>query len=203
MQSSTVYDYIIQLRQQYPDKKLYAVCGDACASGAYYMASASDAIYANKSSIVGSIGVVMNGFGFVDTLHKLGVERRLVTSGKNKAFMDSFSPQKANDIKHTKEIMNLMHHQFIEDVKRGRGKRLKSNPDLFSGLIWTGEQARQLGLIDDFGDINTVSANVIKQEKIIDYTYSGDLFQRISHGMTREPMLSIANYFGLFPSGIH
>lgn len=202
VQSSTIYDYIIELRKQYPEKKLYAVCSDACASGAYYIASAADEIYANKSSIVGSIGVIMNGFGFVDTMHKLGVERRLITSGTSKGFMDPFSPLKPANVEHTKAMMDSIHQQFINDVKKGRGARLRDDPTLFSGLVWTGEQAIHLGLIDGFGDVNSVARLIIKQDELIDYTYHGDFIQRLSQNVTNDTVLNVANFFGLEPQGM-
>lgn len=203
VQSSNIYDRIKQLRKQYPEKKLYAVCSDACASGAYYIASAADEIYANQSSIVGSIGVVMNGFGFVDTMHKLGVERRLITSGTNKAFMDPFSPINPSNVEHTKEMMDIIHKQFIKDVKKGRGNRLQDNPDLFSGLVWTGEQAFSLGLIDGFGDVNSVAKFVIKEEEIVDYTDHGNFLQRLSQNVTNDTVLTLASFFGLAPQGLY
>ncbi len=202
VQSSNIYNTILDLRHQYPDKKLYAVCGDACTSGAYYIAAAANEIYANPVSLVGSIGVVMNGFGFVDILHKLGIERRLVTSGANKALLDPFSPLKQEEVEYTQQLMDIIHQQFIRDVKQGRGKRLHHDPQLFSGLIWTGQQALALGLIDGFGDVNSVAKSIAKEDNIIDYTYYGDLMHRLSHVITNDTALSVSNHFSALLRGL-
>ncbi|MGD8560825.1 MAG: S49 family peptidase, partial [Gammaproteobacteria bacterium] len=148
VQAGYVYDEIKRLRKKYPDTKLYAVVTDMCASGGYYIAVAADEIYANKASIVGSIGVLMNGFGFVETMEKLGVERRLVTAGEHKGALDPFSPIKKDELKHVQSLLNDVHQQFIDVVKEGRGDRLVDSPDIFSGLFWNGEQGLKLGLVD-------------------------------------------------------
>ena len=170
VQSAYIYDEVIRLRELNPEIKVYAVIMDICASGGYYIASAADEIYANKSSLVGSIGVIMNGFGFVDTLKKLGVERRLYTAGENKGFLDPFSPSNKEQIAHAEKLLKNIHVQFITAVKEGRGSRLKDEARIFSGLIWTGEQGRELGLVDEFGSASFVAREVIKAETIIDYT---------------------------------
>lgn len=180
VQAGEVYSAILSYRKKYPNIKVYAVCTDACASGAYYIAAAADAIYADKASIVGSVGVVMRGFGFVDTLVKVGVQRRLFTSGSDKGFLDPFLPLKDDEVKHMQSMLDNVHQQFIESVKQGRGSRLKEDPLLFSGLIWTGEQALPLGLIDGLATPTEVAENIIKEETIVDYTEGGGLLRMIT-----------------------
>jgi len=180
VQSGYIHDEIKRLRGIYPDKPLYAVITDMCASGGYYIASAADEIYADKASIVGSIGVIMSGFGFVDSLDKLGVERRLLTAGESKGFLDPFSPLKEKDVEHIKSMLGTIHQQFIDVVKAGRGERLKSDPKLFSGLVWTGEQSLELGLVDALGSSSYVAREIIGQEKIVDYTVQPDPFERFA-----------------------
>jgi protease-4 len=141
-----------------------------CASGGYYVASAADEIYADKASLVGSIGVVMNSFGFVESMEKLGVERRLYTAGDNKGFLDPFSPEKPDEVNHVKSLLSQIHQQFIDVVKQGRGDKLKDDKQLFSGLIWTGDQAVKLGLVDSLGSSSYVAREIIKAEEIVDYT---------------------------------
>jgi protease-4 len=170
VQSSEIYDEIKRQRELHPKIKLYAVCEDICASGSYYVAAAADDIYVNPSSLVGSVGVLMNGFGFVGTMNKLGIERRLATAGSHKGFMDPFSPESESDKIYLQVMLDDLHNQFINNVKAGRGNRLKDNPDLFSGLVWTGDRAVQLGLADGFGSVNEVARNIIKAEDIVDYT---------------------------------
>jgi len=180
VQSGYVYDEIVRLRGLYPDKKLYAVAADLCASGGYYIASAADEIYANQASLVGSLGVIYSGFGFVDAMDKLGVERRLLTAGDNKALMDPFSPENTQQTAHTQTMLDEIHQQFIESVRLGRGDRLQESDDLYSGLIWTGETAVTLGLIDGLASVGTVARDVIGEETVIDYTVSAGLFDRIA-----------------------
>ncbi len=170
VQSGEIYDEMKRLRQLHPSTKLYVVCEDVCASGAYYVASAADDIYVNGSSLVGSIGVLMDGFGFVGTMDKLGVERRLATAGSHKGFLDPFSPESETDKIYLQSMLDDLHNQFINKVKEGRGNRLKDDPDLFSGLIWTGDRAVQLGLADGYGSVNDVARDVIKEENIVDFT---------------------------------
>jgi len=151
-----------------------------CASGGYYVAAAADKIYVNKASIVGSIGVLMDGFGFTGTMDKAGVERRLLTAGENKGFLDPFSPQAPQHKAHAQTLLNDIHQQFIDVVKAGRGKRLKETPEMFSGLMWTGAQSVQLGLADDFGSVDSVARDVIKAEKVLDYSVKDNIAERFA-----------------------
>ncbi len=180
VQAGYINDEIKRLRTKYPDKPFYAVVADICASGGYYVAAAAEKIYADKASMVGSIGVLMNGFGFVDTMNKLGVERRLFTAGENKGFLDPFQPTKDSDVQHVKLLLADIHQQFIDTVKEGRGDKLKDSPDLFSGLIWNGEQAVQMGLVDELASSSYVAREVIGAETIIDYTPQPNLFERVT-----------------------
>lgn len=180
VQAGYVNDEIIRLRNKYPKKKLYAVITDICASGGYYIASAADEIYADKASIVGSIGVLMDGFGFVDTLQKLGVERRLITAGKHKGFLDPFSPQKESDVKHIQTMLDAIHKQFIDTVKNGRGDKLVDNDELFSGYVWTGEKSIELGLVDGLGSSSYVAREIVGEEKIVDYTLRPNYLDRFA-----------------------
>jgi protease-4 len=170
VQAGYVYDEIKRLRQEYPDIKLYAVITDMCASGGYYIASAADEIYADKASIVGSIGVLMDGFGFVDAMKKVGVERRLMTAGEHKGILDPFSPLKPEETKHVQDLLDDIHQQFIQVVKEGRGDRLSDSPQLFSGLFWSGEEGVKLGLVDGLGSSGYVAREIIGEEDIVDYT---------------------------------
>ncbi|MTZ12436.1 signal peptide peptidase SppA [Pseudomonas sp. JL972] len=172
VQSGYVYDEIRQLRGEYPAIKVYAVITDLGASGAYYIASAADEIYADKSSLVGSIGVTAATFGFVEVMQKLGVERRVYTSGEHKAFLDPFQPQKPEETEFWREVLATTHRQFIDSVKRGRGDRLQvaEHPELFSGLVWSGEQALELGLIDGLGSTAHVARDVIGEPELVDFT---------------------------------
>ena len=169
-----------RLRGEHPDIPLYAVVADMCASGGYYIAAAADKIYVDKASIVGSIGVLMDGFGFAGAMEKLGIERRLFTAGKYKGLLDPFSPMDEKSKEHAKEILTQVHEQFINTVKRGRGDRLSDDPDLFTGLFWTGEKAKELGLVDEFGSTGYVARDVIGAEKIIDYTQQESMLDQIA-----------------------
>jgi protease-4 len=180
VQAGYINDEIRRLRAKYPEKPLYAVIADICASGGYYIAVAADKVYADKASIVGSIGVRMDGFGFVDAMDKLGVERRLLTAGEHKGFLDPFQPVKESDVQHVKTLLADIHQQFIDVVKTGRGERLKEDPNLFSGFVWTGEQAIELGLVDELGSSSQVARDVIKAETIVDYTPTEGLLERFS-----------------------
>ena len=182
VQSGYIYDEIRRLRSLHPDIKVYAVISDLGASGAYYIASAADEIYADKSSLVGSIGVTAAGFGFVGTMEKLGVDRRLYTSGEHKAFLDPFQPQNNEETAFWQEVLQTTHKQFIASVKQGRGDRLKDaeHPELFSGLIWSGEQALELGLIDALGNSSFVAREVIGQKEIVDFTLQESPFDRFA-----------------------
>lgn len=185
VQSGYIYDEIRRLRAEYPTIKLYAVITDLGASGAYYIASAADAIYADKASLVGSIGVTAATFGFVGVMEKLGVDRRVYTSGEHKAFLDPFQPQKAEETKFWQGVLETTHRQFIASVKQGRGDRLKdaTHPELFSGLIWSGEQALQLGLIDALGNTSYVAREVIGEKEIVDFTLQESPFDRFAKTM--------------------
>jgi protease-4 len=180
VQAGIIYDEIRRLRKKYPNIPLYAVVEDICASGGYYVASATDKIYVDKASIVGSIGVILDQFGFTGTMDKLGVERRVITAGENKAFLDPFSPLRPEDVKHAHELLDQVHQQFIDVVKKGRGNRLKESPELFSGLFWTGSKSIELGLTDGYGSVDSVARDVIKAEEIVDYTRKENVAERLA-----------------------
>ena len=179
VQAGLINDEIRRLRALHK-KPIYAVVEETCASAAYYIASAADKIYVNKASIVGSIGVLMDGFGFTGTMEKLGVERRLLTAGANKGFLDPFSPQSETQKQYAQVMLDQIHQQFIAVVKQGRGDRLKPNPEMFSGLFWTGEQAVQMGLADDLGSLDSVARDVVKAEKLVDYTNKENIAERFA-----------------------
>jgi protease IV len=180
VQAGLVNDEIHRLRGLHPEIPFYVVVEDMCASGGYYIAAAADKIYVDKASIVGSIGVLMDGFGFTGTMQKLGVERRLLTAGDNKGFMDPFSPRNPRQEEITKKMLEDIHQQFISVVKEGRGKRLKESPEIFSGLFWTGDKAIQLGLADEYGSVDSVARDVIKVENIVDFTTHEGLADRLA-----------------------
>ncbi len=170
VQAGYIYDEIVRLRDLHPNTPLYAVIVDIAASGGYYIAAAADRIYASRASVIGSIGVRMNGFGFVDAMDKLGVERRLITAGEHKGLLDPFLPVREEELAHLRTLLEEVHGHFIEVVKRGRGDRLADNEDIFSGLIWTGAQAVDLGLVDGFGSSGHVAREIIGAEEIVDFT---------------------------------
>lgn len=180
VQAGQIYDEIRRLRRLHPQVPLYAVVDDICASGGYYVAVGADKIFVDKASIVGSIGVLMDGFGFTETMQKLGVERRLLTAGENKGFLDPFSPVNPEQQAYAKQMLEEIHSQFIATVREGRGKRLKETPDMFTGLVWSGERSIQLGLADDFGSLDTVARDVIKAEDIVDFTKEESLAERLA-----------------------
>jgi protease IV len=155
------------------------VVSDICASGCYYIASASDKIFVNQASLIGSIGVLMDGFGFVDIMQKMGVERRLLTAGAHKAMLDPFSPPKADETEYMQGLLDQVHQQFINAVKTGRGDRLKETPEMFSGLVWTGEAGVKLGIADSFGSDDYVAKDIIGAEKIVDFTQQGRLIDKL------------------------
>lgn len=193
VQAGYINDEIVRLREKYPEKKLYAVLTDMCASGGYYVAAAADEIYADKASVVGSIGVLMDGFGFTGTMEKLGVERRLLTAGEDKGFLDPFSPLKPQEVEHARGLLKEIHEQFVNTVKRGRGDRLARDPKLFSGLVWTGVQAVELGLVDALGSASYVAREVVKAEDIVDYTPHQPVLDRFARRLGRtmaEAMIS-------------
>ncbi|QSP93484.1 S49 family peptidase [Marinobacter salinisoli] len=179
VQSGYIYDEIRRLREEYPDKKVYAVISDIGASGAYYIASAADEIYANRASLVGSIGVVAGGFGFTDVMDKIGVERRLYTAGENKAFLDPFSPERQEEVSFWKDVLENTHQQFIDAVKTGRGERLAEDERLFSGLVWSGEQAVELGLVDGLGSTSWVARQLVGEEELVDYSHRKSPLQNL------------------------
>lgn len=179
VQAGMIVDEILRLRKGYPAKPVYVVVDEICASGGYYIAAAADKIFVNKASIVGSIGVLMDGFGFTGTMEKLGVERRLLTAGENKGFLDPFSPQSEKHKAHAQLMLNEIHQQFISVVRAGRGKRLKETPEMFSGLFWSGAKAVEMGLADGFGSVDSVARDVIRVEDIVDYTAHEGLPERV------------------------
>ena len=180
VQSAYIYDEIKRLRRKYESIPLYVVVVDIAASGGYFVAAAADRIYVNKSSLVGSIGVRMDNFGFVDLMQKLGIERRLLTAGENKGLFDPFLPEDAGQKAHLQQMLNEVHQHFIDSVKQGRGERLSQQEDLFSGLIWTGEKAIELGLVDELGTTKSVARDVIKAETVINFTPKSQLLDRIA-----------------------
>src|SRR5260221_2895826 len=180
VQSQTIYDEMKRLRKKYPEIPLYVVVEDICASGGYFVAAGADRIYVSKSSIVGSIGVLMNGFGFTGLMDKLGVDRRLITAGENKGMLDPFSPVQERDVEHAKKLVNDIHQQFIAVVREGRGKRLKETPDMFSGLIWTGQASIELGLADGLGSLDSVARDVIKAEEIVDFSHKENIAEKFA-----------------------
>ncbi|MES3025468.1 MAG: S49 family peptidase [Pseudomonadota bacterium] len=179
VQAGMIVDEIVRLRALYPAKQLYVVVDEICASGGYYIAAAADQIFVNKASIVGSVGVLMDGFGFTGAMDKLGVERRLMTAGENKGFLDPFSPQSDKHKAHAQAMLNEIHEQFIAVVRNGRGKRLKETPDTFSGLFWSGAKAVEMGLADGFGSVDSVAREVVKVEDVVDYTPHEGLPERV------------------------
>jgi protease-4 len=180
VQAGYINDEIRRLRAKYPDIPLHAVIEDICASGGYYIAVAADKIYVDKASIVGSIGVLMDGFGFTGTMDKLGIERRLLSAGDNKGFLDPFSPINETHKVHAEQMLDQIHQQFITVVRQGRGKRLKETPEMFSGLMWIGQKSIDLGLADAIGGIDYVAREVIKAEDIVDFTPRENVAERLA-----------------------
>jgi protease-4 len=180
VQAQNIYEEMRRLRQKHPSVPLYAVVEDLCASGGYYVAAGADRIYVAKSSIIGSIGVRMDSFGVTGLMDKLGVERRLLTAGDNKGFLDPFLPVDDKQKAHAQALLNDVHQQFIGVVREGRGKRLKETPDMFSGLIWTGQKSLELGLADDIGSLDYVAREVIKAEDIVDYTQKENVAEKFA-----------------------
>lgn len=195
VQSGIINDEIKRLRALHPEVPVYAVVEDICASGGYYIAAAADAIYVDKASIVGSIGVLMDGFGFTGTMEKLGVERRLLTAGENKAILDPFSPPNEQHRQFAQSMLDEIHQQFIDVVREGRGERLKETPETFSGLFWTGEASIKMGLADGLGSSEYVAREVIKEERIVDFTVREDFASRFAKrlGATLANQISLGN----------
>jgi protease-4 len=197
VQAGYINDEIRRLRAKYPNIPLYAVVEDICASGGYYVAVAADRIYVDKSSIIGSIGVLMDGFGFTGTMDKLGVERRLLSAGENKGFLDPFSPILEAHKEHAQQMLDQIHLQFINVVRQGRGKRLKETPDMFSGLLWVGQKSIDLGLADAYGNVDYVARVVVKAEDIVDFTLHENVAERLAKRFGAAMGESIAR-FGVF-----
>ncbi|SKA82264.1 protease-4 [Thiothrix eikelboomii] len=193
VQAGYINDEIRRLKEQYQNIPVYAVVMDMCASGGYYIAVAADKIYADKASIVGSIGVRMDSFGAVDAMQKLGIERRLYTAGDNKGMLDPFLPENPAEVAHINSMLAVTHQQFIQVVKQGRGERLKNNPELFSGLFWTGETAVELGLIDGLGSESYVARELIGAETLVNFTAEKDLIQRLTEKVSLS-MKMLLNY---------
>lgn len=180
VQAQTIYDEMRRLRKKYPQIPLYVVVEDICASGGYFVAAGADKIYVTKSSLVGSIGVLMNGFGFTGLMDKLGVDRRLITAGEHKGMLDPFSPLSQQDRAYAQKLIDDVHQQFIAVVREGRGQRLKETPDTFSGLIWTGDKSVELGLADGYGTLESVARDVVKAEDIVDYTQKEGIAEKVA-----------------------
>jgi protease-4 len=180
VQSGIINDEIRRLRALYPNKPLHVVVEDICASGGYYIAVAGDQILVDKASIVGSIGVVMDSFGFTGLMDKLGISRRMITAGSNKGMLDPFSKEDPKQVEMVQTMLNEIHQQFITVVKEGRGERLKETPDLFTGRVWNGEQAVKMGLADGFGTVDTVARDVFKAPNILDYTMKENFAERVA-----------------------
>ncbi|MBK7022810.1 MAG: S49 family peptidase [Sulfuritalea sp.] len=180
VQSGIINDEMRRLRAKHPDIPLHVVVEDVCASGGYYVAVAADKIFVDKASIVGSIGVLMDGFGFTGTMDKLGVERRLLTAGVSKGFLDPFSPENENDKAHARQMLGEIHQQFIDVVRKGRGKRLKETPEMFSGLMWSGARSIELGLVDGYGTVDSVARDVIKASEVRDFSIKQNFAEKFA-----------------------
>ncbi len=180
VQAGIIHDEIRRLRSLHPGTPLYAVVEEVCASGGYYVAAAADRIYVDKASLVGSIGVLMEGFGFVGAMEKLGIERRLLTAGRNKGFLDSFSPLPEDQRRHAQAMLDEIHQQFVQVVRTGRGDRLKESPELFSGLAWTGARSVEMGLADGLGTVDSVARDVIKADEVVDFSTRKNLAERLA-----------------------
>jgi len=196
VQAGIINDEIKRQRKLHPNIPLYAVVEDICASGGYYIAVAADRIYVNKASIVGSIGVLMDGFGFTGVMDKLGVERRLITAGENKAILDPFSPNNPKHKEFAQKLLNQIHQQFIAVVREGRGVRLKETPEMFSGLFWSGETSIKMGLADALGNSEYVAREVIKQDNIVDFTTRENFADRFAKrlGASMANKITARNY---------
>jgi protease-4 len=203
VQSQSIYDEMKRLRLKYPAIPLYVVVEDLCASGGYYVAAAADMIYVAKGSIVGSIGVRMDNFGVVGLMEKLGVERRLITAGKNKALLDPFLPLEEAHKQIAVDLINEIHQQFITAVREGRGKRLKETPDMFSGLIWSGAKSVELGLADAFGGLDYVAREVIKAEDVVDYTQKENIAEKFARRFGAGAMSSLLEFAARSSLSIH
>lgn len=203
VQADYIYNEVMRLRKEHPKIKVYAVCTDMCTSAAYYIASAANEIYADPSTLVGSIGVLIDGFGFVGAMHKLGIQRRLLTAGKNKGSLDPFSPMNASTKAHIDSMLGIVHHIFISKVEAGRGKRLKIDTETFSGRAWTGETAKKMGLVDGFASPGQVARDVIHYKSIVNYTVRPDFFEKISDRLGLAMAKGFGQLFGLSANGLH
>ncbi|MBK9350049.1 MAG: S49 family peptidase [Sulfuritalea sp.] len=197
VQSGIINDEMRRLRAKYPAIPLHAVVEDVCASGGYYVAAGADKIFVDKASIVGSIGVLMDGFGFTGTMEKLGVERRLLTAGESKGFLDPFSPQNEHHKDHAKQMLGEIHQQFIDVVRKGRGKRLKETPEMFSGLMWSGARSIELGLADGYGTVESVARDIINASDVRDFTVKQNFAEKFAKQLGAQAGQS----FGAFLSG--
>lgn len=186
VEADLMYQDILRFKKKHQDIPVFAICMDTCASAAYYIASSADEIFANPSSLVGSIGVIYNGFGFTDLINRIGIERRLITAGKDKGFLDPFSKENPEQVKELKTMLNIVHQQFIDSVLATRKNKLKKSDTLFTGRIWTGVQAKSLGLIDDFGSVWTVMSEKTKQKQLIDYTYKEGITEKLMREFSTE-----------------
>lgn len=193
VQAGYINDEIRRLRAKYPEIPLYAVIGDICASGGYYVAAAADKIFVDKASLVGSIGVLMDGFGFTGTLEKLGVERRLLTAGENKGFLDPFTPLDPAQRDHATMLLREIHEQFIRVVQQGRGERLKDKPEIFSGIVWTGQKSIDLGLADEMGSAEYVAREIVEAETLVDFTPREGLTDLFSKRISQIAMSILTN----------
>lgn len=180
VQSGIIHDEILRLRAKYPEKPLHVVVEEICASGGYYVAVAGDKIFVDKASLVGSVGVIMNGFGVTGLMDKLGIERRAITAGKNKALLDPFSKEDPKQKAFVQEMLSEVHQQFIKVVRDGRGDRLKETPEMFSGLVWNGARSVELGLTDALGTVDGVARDVFKAPEVVDYTMKDNLAERVA-----------------------
>lgn len=201
VQAGYINDEIRRLRAKYPQVPLHAVVQDLCASGGYYVAVAADRIYVDKASLVGSIGVIMSSFGFTGAMDKLGIERRAYTAGENKDFLDPFAPENPAHREHAKKMLEEIHQQFIKVVRDGRGTRLKDSPEIFSGLVWTGERAVQLGLADGYGSLDSVARDVFKAENVVDYTPEDNYFEQLSKRLGTGAAQSLLRALSELPAG--
>ncbi len=196
VQAGQIHDEIRRLRAKHPSVPVYAVVEDVCASGGYYAAVAADRIFVDKASLIGSIGVLMDGFGFTGAMEKLGVERRLLTAGANKGFMDPFSPMNPEQREHAQKMLGDIHQQFIQVVRSGRGKRLREDEQTFSGLIWSGEQGIRLGLADNYGSVDSVARDVIKADVLVDFTKQENFTERLAKGLGAGAMANVLQGLG-------
>ncbi|MBK8118323.1 MAG: S49 family peptidase [Sulfuritalea sp.] len=200
VQSGIINDEMQRLRAEHPEIPLHVVVEDVCASGGYYVAAAADKIFVDKASIVGSIGVLMDGFGFTGSMEKLGVERRLLTAGQSKGFLDPFSPQNESHKDHAKQMLDEIHQQFIDVVRKGRGKRLKETPEMFSGLMWSGAKSIELGLADGYGTVDSVARDVFKASDVRDFSVKQNFAEKFAKQFgadLAESMASVLTRFTL------